>query len=184
MVDLFETIGTRTMVRNFKEDPVADGDREKILNAGLRAPTVGGNEQWIFCVVDSQEMRERLRELLVDAQGQYYTKMMKKPWTKEKIEKWFAENDRNLYRAPFYVAVFADFTERMYTNPNIEDLWAHQSAAAAIENMLLAAHGLGIGGCWFGVPLLMEKEFYSLLGVKGDGLKLAAVLAFGYPKEK
>jgi len=63
-------------------------------------------------------------------------------------------------------------------------MWAHQSAAAAIENMLLAACALGMGGCWFGVPLLMEKKFLSLLGVEGEGMKLAAVLAIGYPKTK
>jgi nitroreductase len=48
--------------------------------------------------------------------------------------------------------------------------------------MLLAAWAMGIGGCWFGVPLLREEEFCKILGVGKEGFKLAAVLGFGYPK--
>jgi nitroreductase len=184
MADFFNTINERTMVRSFKETPVSEADKKKIIDAGIRAPTAGGNEQWVFIIIDSEEKRVKLQNLLIQAQAAYYTKMMKTPWTKEKIEKWFDNNDKDLYRAPFYIAVFTDLRERAYTRENIELIWAHQSSAAAIENMLLAACALGMGGCWFGVPLLMEKEFLSLIGVVNEGMKLAAVLAIGYPKVK
>ena len=110
--------------------------------------------------------------------------MLKTPLSKEQIDSWMKSVEKGRYRAPFYVAVFVDLRQRFYTKSDVEELWAHQSAAAAIENMLLAAWGLGISGCWFGVPLLIEKEFYEFFGAKKDETKLAAVLAFGYPKQK
>jgi nitroreductase len=80
--------------------------------------------------------------------------------------------------------VFVDLRERFCKRPKIEELWAHQSAAAAIENMLLAGWGLGIGGCWFGVPLLMNEGFYKVAGLDSKNMRLAAVLGFGFPKDK
>ena len=184
MAELFEAINTRTMVRDFKDTPLKEEEKKKILQAGIRAPTAGGNEQWLFLCVESAEKRGKLLRLLVEAQRFYYTEMLKTPLSKEQIDSWMKSVEKGRYRAPFYVAVFVDLRQRFYTKSDVEELWAHQSAAAAIENMLLAAWGLGISGCWFGVPLLIEKEFYEFFGAKKDETKLAAVLAFGYPKQK
>jgi nitroreductase len=183
-MELFEAINTRTMVREFKDTPLSDEEKQKILQAGIRAPTAGGNEQWLFLCVESAEKRGKLLLLLVEAQKAYYTEMLKTPLSKEQIDNWMKSVEKGRYRAPFYVAVFVDLRQRSYTKSDMEDLWAQQSAAAAIENMLLAAHGLGIGGCWFGVPLLIEKEFYEFFDTRKDEMRLAAVLAFGYPKQK
>ena len=181
-MDVLEAIQNRTMVREYSTRPVGGKERETILNAGIRAPTAAGNEQWYFITVDSPEKQEGLYQLLIRAQKTYYAKMLKTPLAKEKIDRWVTAAQRGDYKAPFYVAVLVDLDERFCTRAEIEELWAQQSVAAAIENMLLAAWGMGIGGCWFGVPLLEEEGFYRLLGIEKGGFKLAAVLGFGYPK--
>lgn len=184
MVDLFDTINSRTMVREFRETPLKKEEKARILESAIRAPTASGSEQWIFFTVDSEARRNKLYNLLTEAQKVYYGKMLKNPWSKERIDKWLKDAEAGLFKAPFYIAVFVDLRQRFCTIPQIEELWAHQSIAAAIENMLLAATGLGIGGCWFGVPLLMDNDFYGLLGVKREEMQLAGILGFGYPKEK
>lgn len=183
-MDVIEVINTRAMVRNFQDQPLKEEEKQLILESAIRAPTAGGNEQWYFIAVESKEALNGLHRLLVEAQRVYFTEMVKRPWSKDQIESWEQKVKAGLYKAPFYVAVFADMRSRFYTRSDVEDRWAEQSAAAAIENMLLAAHGLGIGGCWFGVPLLMEDKFYEFFGVKKEEMRLVAVLAFGYPKEK
>jgi nitroreductase len=184
MVDLFDTINNRTMVREFRETPLKREEKEQILESAIRAPTASGSEQWIFITVDSEVKRNKLYGLLTEAQKVYFSKMLKKPWSKERIDKWLKDAKAGLFKAPFYVAVFVDLRQRFCTISQIEELWAHQSVAAAIENMLLAATGLGIGGCWFGVPLLMDNDFYDLLGAKREEMQLAGILGFGYPNEK
>jgi nitroreductase len=181
-MDVLEAIHSRTMVREYLDKPVGEKEKEAILNAAIRAPTAAGSEQWYFLVVESEKKREELYRLLIEAQKAYYSKMQKAPLPDEKIEKWVTAAKKGAYKAPFYVAVFVDMRQTFCTIPYIEELWAQQSVAGAIENMLLAAWGIGIGGCWFGVPLLQEDEFYSALGMVKDGLKLAAILGFGYPK--
>jgi nitroreductase len=184
MVDLFDVINARTMSRYFKDTPLKEEEKKKILQAGIRAPTAGGNEQWLFLCAESIAKKEKLLKLLVEAQRIYYTKMVKTPLSKSEMDNWLKSVDKGKYRAPFYIGVFVDLRQRFYKKSDVEELWAHQSVAAAIENMLLAACGLGIDGCWFGVPLLIDKEFYELFGVKKEEMKLAAVLAFGYPEQK
>jgi nitroreductase len=59
-----------------------------------------------------------------------------------------------------------------------------EDGAIASENMLLAAHGLGLGACWiasYGIPL--EDKAKELLGVP-EGQRLLSVIALGYPDEK
>jgi nitroreductase len=72
------------------------------------------------------------------------------------------------------IAVFLDSTE-MYDRT--KDL---MSAGAAIENMLLEAHSLGLGACWLGEILARREEVESLLEVSDD-LELVAVVAVGRP---
>lgn len=54
--------------------------------------------------------------------------------------------------------------------------------ALAAENMMLAAHSLGIGSCWIGLAkhLGSDREFLKEAGIP-EGHKLIAPLIFGYP---
>ncbi len=54
---------------------------------------------------------------------------------------------------------------------------------ACIQNMLLAAHSMGIGSVWLGEILKRKKEVNEILGIE-DGDELMAVIACGYPAEK
>lgn len=183
-MDVIEAINKRTMVREYSDKALTKAEQDVILGAGIRAPTAAGNEQWYFVIVNSRDKREELYRLLIEAQKKYFSEMLKNPRSKEQIEKWVTAAKRGDYKAPFYVAIFIDLRERFCTIPEIEELWAQHSIAAVIENMLLAAWEMGVGGCWFGVPLLMADEFYRLLRIEKGGLKLAAVLSFGHPKKE
>lgn len=183
-MDVLEAVQNRTMVRQYSARQISEGQIETIISAGIRAPTAAGSEQWGFVVVESTENRERLYRLLIEAQKSYYTRMLKAPLAEEKVSKWVTAAESGAYKAPLYLAVLIDLRERFCTDQRVEELWAQHSAAAAVENMLLAAWGMGIGGCWFGVPLLHEGAFNGLLGIDGESLRLAAVLGFGYPKDE
>ncbi len=78
---------------------------------------------------------------------------------------------RLFYGAPVLILVFA--------SPSVvED---HDCALAA-ENMMLAAHSLGIGSCWIGLAkhLGEDVEFLREVGIP-EGYRLVAPLIFGYP---
>ncbi|MFW6324125.1 MAG: nitroreductase family protein [Desulfovibrionales bacterium] len=60
----------------------------------------------------------------------------------------------------------------------------YQGAGACIQNMLLAIHGLGLGGVWLGEIVNQSEAVLPLLGLSGERYELMAVLALGYPEQE
>jgi nitroreductase len=77
-------------------------------------------------------------------------------------------------KASACIAVFID-KDAMY-----HETKDHQAMGACIQNMLLAAHGMGLGAVWLGEILKNAKEVRELLGLP-DKLDLMAIVAVGYP---
>ena len=107
---------------------------EQILAAGLRAADHGRLRPWKFLVVRG-EARHRFGELRADG-----LKLGNPEAGTEMLE---AERKKAL-RAPVIVIVTAVIRD----NPNIPDIEQIVSAGAAAQNMLVAAHALGLGGFW------------------------------------
>lgn len=76
--------------------------------------------------------------------------------------------------APVAIAVFCDRTA-MYNE--VKD---HQAMGACLQNMLLAAHALGLGAVWLGEILKNEEAVLRLLDLPCD-LALMAVVTVGHP---
>jgi nitroreductase len=64
------------------------------------------------------------------------------------------------------------------------DVMWQQDCSAAVENALLAAHAIGLGGVWLGYYPKMERvaPLKELLGIP-EGVEPLAVLAIGHPAE-
>jgi len=75
---------------------------------------------------------------------------------------------------PAGIAVFID-REAMYN-----DLKDHQAAGACIQNMLLAAHEIGLGAVWLGEILNRADEVNQVLDL-AERYLLMAVIALGHP---
>ena len=77
-------------------------------------------------------------------------------------------------QAPACIAVFID---RSVMYHEVKD---HQAMGACIQNMLLAAHGTGLGAVWLGEILKSADAVRELLAVPA-GMELMAVVAVGHP---
>ena len=83
---------------------------------------------------------------------------------------------RVIESAPVCLPVFIDRTVMYHETKD------HQSMGACIQNLLLAAHGLGLGAVWLGEILENADEVRELLGLPPN-LELMAVVALGHPAE-
>lgn len=83
--------------------------------------------------------------------------------------------------APVYIVVVAEpeKAERYYGNRGAR-LYTIQGCAAAIENMLLATHSLGLGACWIGA--FDEDEIFRILNLP-EGKTVQGVITIGYADE-
>ena len=123
---------------------------EQILAAGLRAADHGRLRPWRFLVVRG-EARHRFGELLADG--------LKSRNPEAGAELLEAERNKAL-RAPVIVIVMAVVQD----HPSIPAIEQIVSAGAAAQNMLVAAHALGLGGFWRTGAAAYDPVFKKALG--------------------
>jgi nitroreductase len=95
---------------------------------------------------------------------------------KEEISK-LTRYSKIVLGANLLVPVFLDNAESYHRTKDA------QAIGACLQNMLIAAHALGLGAVWLGEIIKSDREIRGILGL-GDNLELMAVLAVGYPDEK
>ena len=77
--------------------------------------------------------------------------------------------------------LFCVFLDREVVYNRAKDL---QGIGACLQNMLLAAHSLGLGAVWLGEIINQEPAVTRALGLDDQALELMAVLAVGRPDQK
>lgn len=109
----------RVSVRRYTAEPVSDAEMTAILHAAMSAPTGVNRQPWEFVVVDDADLLSELAAALP------YAKMAA--------------------HAPAAIVVCGN-RERFLDGVDTS-LW-EQDLSAASENILLAAHAIGLGGVW------------------------------------
>lgn len=151
-------IMTRASVRSYTKEAVADSIIEKILKAGMAAPTAANRQPWEFVVINDQALKDSITD---DFQ---WTKMVK--------------------GSAFSIVVCGNMNKAFDGDTPVRGNWVLDCSAAS-ENMLLAAHALGLGGVWCGIYPEEDrvKTLRDILSLP-DSLQPLNVIAFGYPEEK
>ena len=114
-----EGILGRTSIRNYTDEPVSDVEIEELIRAAMSAPTGVNKQPWEFAVVTDRKLLDRLADALP------YAKMVK--------------------HAPVAIIVCGNKTR--FLEGDDSTLWV-QDLSAASENILVAAHMLGLGAVW------------------------------------
>lgn len=151
---VIENIMTRTSIRQFTDQPVAKDTLETILKAGMAAPSAMNKQPWTFVAVTEREMLDSL-----NAHHPY----------------------ANLKTATAAIIVCGDMQKTIEGAGR--EYWV-QDCSAATENILLAAHGLGLGAVWCGVYPVEERiaEVSAVLGLPEEIVPLN-IVTMGYPAE-
>ncbi len=147
---LEKIIRERRSIRVWKDEQIPEGLLNKVLEAGLWAPS-GCNAQPVrYCIVAGSEAKEYISR----ATGVGF-----------------------LAKAPVIIVVGADI------RGTSEVAWtegANLNTGAAVQNMLLMAHSLGLGACWFFKVALKSEEFTAYFNTP-PYLRLTALVALGWP---
>src|SRR4051794_9365488 len=138
-MDALEAIKTRISPAQLTEPGPTPSQLHEILLAGASAPDHGRLQPWRFILIDG-EARHRLGDLMARSIAR------REPGAAEqKIE----TERKKAFRAPLVIVVAAVVQDAPKV-PAIEQVVA---AGAAAQNMLLAAHAMGLGGFWRTGPL-------------------------------
>ncbi len=154
-METLEAIRTRRSIRKYTSESVPQETLEKILEAGTWAPTGMGKQSPIIVAITNKNERDRLMRLNAKMMG------------RDDIDPF--------YGAPVVLAVLVDRNE----------FTAHYDGELVMENMMLAAHDLGLGSCYiFRAKEEFETEEGKALlaewGIEGDYEGVGHVIV-GFP---
>lgn len=162
-METLEAIKTRRSIRKFSDQPVEPEKLQAVLEAVQQAPSWSNRQCWSLVVVQDQEARNRISELSF-------------------VESFFATYgyksnpaQKGLAQAPIVLVACADPQQS-------GDLRGEQYYMAdlgiATQNLMLAAHDLGLGTVFVGV--FDEEQLKGLLGIPPH-IRIVGLFPLGYP---
>lgn len=149
-----ENIMTRTSIRQYKNQPVEQEKIDVMLKAAMAAPSAVNLQPWHFIVITDKKTIDLL-------------------------------SGKQPTNAPLLIAMCGDTDKTTMPDGKgkLPDFWV-QDVSAATQNLLLAAHALGLGAVWTGVYPVMERtaEVANVLNCPSNIVPVA-VVRIGYPDE-
>ena len=157
---------------NFLDKKISSKKIEKILKAGIMAPSVGYSQPWRFAVIKSKKKRKKIYK---NFKKEY--KKSKSHFSNPTYQKLKLEGIKESY---LNIAVFYKKPKRKILGQTSQKKMGEYSVVCAVQNMWLMARVLNIGIGW--VSILKPKSVKKVLKV-GREYKLVAYLCVGYVKE-
>jgi nitroreductase len=166
-MDVFEAIYNRHSQKKVRQDAVPRELIEKLLDAAVQAPNHYKVRPWRFIVLTG-EARDRLGDVMAASQ------MDRHP---DFPQEAFAKARATPLQAPVVIAVGVDKP----TEPKVLEIENICAAATACQNLLLAAHAMGLGAKWRTGEWARDPKVKGFLGFEADQHIIAFVYV-GYPE--
>jgi len=152
IMETLKAISTRRSIRKFNSHEIPENLVEKILLAGMQAPSARNCQPWHFIVVTDRKLLDKIPLIHPYAEMMYQATLA-----------ILVCGDLNLEKSVEYCAI---------------------NCSAATQNILLAAHDLGLGAVWLGVyPREERAEGLKKLFNISDDIVPISLIACGYPAE-
>ncbi|MGZ7043222.1 MAG: nitroreductase family protein [Methanobacterium sp.] len=154
-MELLETIMNRRSIRKFKEDALEDELIEKVVEAGIWAPSAGDLQSWDAVIVKDEKTKFKIT---IAAYVQDF-----------------------LVKTPVLIVICANKANSgARYGERGRDLYCIQDAACATMNMMLRAYDLGLGSAWVGA--FKEEDVAEALQLP-QHIRPVALIPIGYPDE-
>ena len=175
-IGLFEAIYTQRAIREFKPDPVPDELIHKLIEAGTKAPSGSNRQSWKFLVIRDYELKRKIGEYYNQARSSRYGPGYVPPnipARRRAASDYMAEH---LHDVPVLILACIEHDGAPSTMSRGGSIYP------AVQNILLAARGLGLGSVITSLHKRHEDEIKELLGIP-ENVETAALLPVGFPAE-
>jgi nitroreductase len=170
-LEVREAIKSRRSIGLVKTDPVPRELVEEILESAIHAPNHKITEPWRFHVFAGKgrgelaRARAELARILAEAEGE----------EEELIAGRVSRERKKAFRAPVVIAVISEGGRDA-----VETLENYAACAAAVQNMQLTAHALGLATIWRTGPMAYHPYMRDFFGLEEND-RIVAYLYLGYP---
>jgi nitroreductase len=153
-LNALEALMGRRSIRKYTDKKIPEEKITTLLKAAMNAPSGGNRQPWHFIVVNNHETLVKITDI------HPYSKMLE--------------------QASHAIIVLGDTAAH---SSNVKEFWV-QDCSAAIENILIAAHAIGLGAVWLGGYPNMDivNGLRNLFKIP-DHIVSLGVISLGYPGE-
>lgn len=176
-----ECLLSRRSIRIYRDDPIPTEVANDLIATATQAPSAHNRQPWRWVVVANPATRHTLAEAMaID----FARDLAQDGADDGTIEKMVNRSRERIGGAPMLVVpclTMADMDH--YPDPHrqrCEWQMAVQSVALASQNLMLAAHAIGIGSCWICAPIFCAPTVQSVLELPDDW-EPQALITLGYP---
>jgi nitroreductase len=166
-MDVFEAIYHRHSQKKVKQDPVPRQIIEKLLDAAVQAPNHYKVRPWRFIIM-TENARQKLGTVMAASLQDRQPDFPQEAFDKARTTP---------LQAPVVIAVGVEKP----TEPKVLEIENICAVAAAIENLLLAAHALGLGAKWRTGEWARDLKVKEFLGFEPDQ-NILGFIYVGYPE--
>jgi nitroreductase len=170
-MELLKAIYGRRAVRSYGKAAVGRDKIERVIDAAVHAPSAMNQQLWTFAIIQGAERMTNV----AGAAKRHLLATMEAGSALAKYRDMLMDPGFSIfYGAPCLIVVCA--TSR--------DPQAREDCCLAAQNLMLAAHGEGLGTCWIGFarPWLDLVESRRMLGIPSDWVAVAPIV-IGVPVE-
>jgi F420 biosynthesis protein FbiB-like protein len=183
MSELLDLIKQRRSIRKYQPRPVSLEAIQGLLEAAQFAPSAHNAQPWRFIVLLSDSAKQKLTQAMIEA------------WLKD-LKRGGASAEQRLALTKTYTERFTQAPAVIIACLTLQDMMQYpdeqrqknerdmavQSLAAAIQNLLLAAHAQGLATCWYCAPLFCKNVVREALQIPVD-VEPQALITVGYAAE-
>lgn len=183
-ISLFDAIYTQRAIRRFKTDPVPDEAIHAILEAATMGPSARNLQPGRFLVVRDPETKRRIGEWYQEGLDAVYesaesrNKLGLPPPPKRMDDTTYRLGD---HMADVPVLLFACI-DHGNARPGKGSILRGSNIYPAVQNLLLAARGLGLGSVLTTIYRSHEQVIKEFLGIP-DNVETVALIPIGYPAD-
>lgn len=155
-MDVLKAITNRRSIRAYKSTKVDKEDLVILIEMGIKAPTSGNLQDLRFILCTDRSIINKLPDFCMDQYWITSAPAIIVVCSQPQVQaKWFGERGRHVFAA--------------------------QNAAAATQNIMLAAQSLNLSTCWVGG--FEQESVDHLFGAEGKA-RVETIITVGYPAEK
>lgn len=170
-MDLADAIRSRRSIGRVTQQPVPGELIEHVLESAVHAPNHRITEPWRFHVFTGKgrgelaKVRAETARLMAEAEGE----------DPEFAAGRISRERKKAFRSPVVIVVVSEAGR-----DEVETLENYAACCAAVQNMLLTAHSLGLGAIWRTGPVAYHEHTRAFFGLE-EGDSIVAFLYVGYP---
>lgn len=186
-MEFSDLVFARRTVRRFTQEPVRQATLEKILRAGLAAPSPNNSTPWSISVITNGEIIQKMRKAVDSKLDLLFANI--RPDQKATLDKikLFSSIFANapvvlaIFSKPYKAPIFELLDDSQHSSEQVSTWRRHpelQATGALVQNMLLSATEEGLGSCWVSGALVARSELEAIL--KTDSMHLETLVALGH----